>query len=409
MRLWNRNFTILALGSLISALGSSAAGFAFGILIFKETGSPLTLAIFTVANIVPRVITNFLVGPFIDRHSRKKIIVYLDFFYALIFAGITLILYTGYFDVLAFTLIAAFFGILDTIYQTAFMSMFPEVIPKGFHSKAYSFASLVWPVSAAIMAPTAAFMIENFDKGIAILMFFNAVTFFITALLESTIKIKEKLNEKEVFEGFEFIRDLQEGIKYYKKEKGVLAIGVLFAAFSFVYASQDLLRMPYFVNHDVFTIQHFSYLITASAAGRIFGGVIHYFFKYPPHKRFIIAVTVYFSVEFLGATMLFMPYFIMIIVSFLIGVLSVTSYNIRMSATQTYIPADMRGRINSTQQLLWNFGAIIGALIIGTIAEYSNLDYRVIILFASSVSLTAIFLIPIRMNKEFINIYNKDV
>lgn len=409
MKLWNRNFTILAIGSFISALGSSAAGFGFGILIFTKTGSPLTLALFTVANILPRVITNFVIGPFIDRHSRKRIIVFIDFFYSILFAGIAMILFTGFFDVFTFTIIAAFFGVLDTIYRTAFMSLYPEVIPKGFHSKAYSFASLIWPISAAIMAPTAAFMIENFDKGIAILMVFNAVTFIVTASLEVTINLKEKLNDKETGGGFEFIQDFREGINYYKTEKGVLGIGLLFAAFSFVYASQDLLRMPYFINHNIYTLQHFSFLITAGALGRIFGGVIHYFFKYPPHKRFLIAVTVYFSVELLGATMLYMPYILMIIVSFTIGILSVTSFNIRMSATQTYIPSNMRGRINSTQEFFWNVGAIIGALIIGSIAEFSSLDFRMIILLTSTVSLTAIFFIPIRMKSEFKNIYNKDV
>jgi|LGOV01.1.fsa_nt_gb MFS family permease len=409
MKLWNRNFTILAIGSFISALGSSAAGFGFGILIFTKTGSPLTLAIFTVANVLPRVITNIVIGPFIDRNSRKKIIVSIDFFYTIIFGAIAMILFTGYFDVLAFTLIAAFFGVLDTIYQTAFMSLYPDAIPKGFHSKAYSFASLIWPISAAIMAPTAAFMIATFEDGIAILMAFNAITFLVTATLETTINIKEKLNKKVVSEGIEFINDFKEGIKYYHKEKGVLGIGILFAAFSFVYASQDLLRMPYFINHDIFSLQHFSFLITAGAVGRVSGGIIHYFFKYPPHKRFLIAVTVYFSVELLGATMLFMPYFLMIIVSFTIGILSVTSFNIRMSATQTYIPADMRGRINSTQQLMWNAGAIIGALIIGVVAEFSGLDFRTIIVLTSTVSITAIFFIPIRMKNEFKNIYNQDV
>ncbi|PAT02260.1 hypothetical protein CI105_02645 [Candidatus Izimaplasma bacterium ZiA1] len=410
MRLWNRNFTILVIGSFISALGSAAAGLGFGFLVFKETGSPLSLALITVASILPRVVTNFVIGPFIDRNSRKKIVVSLDFFYAILFAVIGVILFSGFFSVLLFTLLAAFFGILDTVYQTAFMSMFPEVIPKGFHSKAYSLSSLIWPLSAAVMAPIAAFMIETFTYGIGIIMLFNAVTFLITASMESTIIIKEKLNEKRIKEDEPaFVTDMKEGINYHKKEKGILGIGLLFMAFSFVYASQDLLRMPYFVNSDMYTLVHFSYIVSAGAAGRIAGGIIHYIIKYPPHKRFMIAIIVYFSVEVLGASMLYMPYFIMIIISFLIGILSVTSFNIRMSATQIYIPGEMRGRVNSIQQLLWNLGAILGALVIGSIAEFTSIDYREIILFTSIVSLSAIVLIPLRMRNEFKNIYNKDV
>jgi len=408
MKLWNRNFTILTIGSLISALGSAAAGIGFGILIYTKTGSPLTLAIFTIANIIPRVLTNFLVGPFIDRNSRKKIIVSLDCLYACMFAVISYVLYQGYFDVLAFTVVGSLFGVLDTIYQTAFMSLFPEVISEGNHSRAYSLSSLIWPISAAVMAPIAAFMIDNISFGIALLMLFNSITFFITASLEATMKIKEKLNTSQVIR-FQFVTDLREGIKYYKKEKGILGIGVLFAAFAFVYAAQDLLRMPYFINSDVLTIQHFSFIITAGAVGRMAGGVVHYIFKYPTDKKFLIAVSVYITVEILSATLLFMPYVVMIVFSFVVGLLSVTSFNIRMSATQTYIPSDIRGRVNSTQHLLWNFGAILGTLIIGLIAEYSTYDYRYILLFVSIVSISAVFLIPIRMKDEFKKIYNKDV
>lgn len=407
MKLWNKNFTILIGGSFISALGSAAAGLGFGILIFIETRSPLALAIFTLANIIPRVITNFLVGPFIDRNSRKKIIVSIDFFYAFLFGAFSYILFDGFFDVTTFTLLAALVGVVDTVYQTSFMSMFPETVPKGFHSKAYSLASLIWPISAAIMAPITAYLIENFEYGIALLMLFNAITFFVTASMESTIRIKEKLNTDKV-EKFQFIYDIKAGLNYYKVEKGIMGIAILFASFSFVYSGSDLLRMPYFLNHDVLTLSNFSLLISANAVGRIIGGLVHYLFKYPPKHRFLIAVTVYFTVEVLAATQLFFPYAIMVTISFIIGLLASTSFNIRMTATQTYIPSEMRGRVNSAQQLLWNIGAILGVIIIGVIAEFTSINYRIIILGMSVVSITTIFLVPLKMHKEFKKIYNSD-
>jgi MFS family permease len=408
-KLWNRNFSILTIGSFISAFGSAAAGIAFGILIYKQTGSPLTLALFTIANIIPRMITSIFVGPFVDRNSRVKMIYRIDYFYSIFFSLVALILFTGYFNVWVFTIIAAFFGIVDTIYQIAFTSLFPEVITQGNHSKAYSISSLIWPISAAIMAPIATFLIENFEFGVAILMVFNALTFVITATIETQIKLEEKLNTKKVHSKITFIEDIKEGLHYYKLEKGILGIGVLFAAFSFVYAASDLLRMPYFVNHPTLTLQNFSLLISASAIGRMVGGIIHYIFKYPTAKKYLIAVSVYITVEVLGATLLYMPYIMMVVVSFIVGLLSVTSFNIRMSATQTYLPSHIRGRVNSTQQMLWNIGTILGTLTIGLIAEYSGLEYRLIILLASVVSLSAIFIFPIGMKNEFKKIYNVDV
>ncbi len=407
-KLWNRNFTILTLGTFVSALGSAAASIALGIFIYLETKSPLILAIFSIINILPRVITSFLIGPFIDRHSRIKTIYLIDFFYFTFFTVFSIILFRGYFDVVVFTAIAAFIGVVDTTYQTAYMSLFPELITKNNASKAYSTSSLIWPISAAIMAPIATFFIESFTYGVAMLMAFNAVTFFIAATMETTIKVEETLNTAKT-EKWKFIHDLKEGFDYYKREKGIAGIAIVFMAFSLGYAISDLLRMPFFVEHDIYTIQHFSYLVTAGSVGRIVGGIIHYRIKIPSNKKYLIAVSVYFTVEIMGAVTLLSPYYLMIVFMFIIGVLSVTSFNIRMSATQTYIHSSIRGRVNSVFQLLWSVGGIIGLMTAGLIAEYTNIPYEWVIFGVIFITVPMIILFPVRMKKHFENIYNMEL
>jgi MFS family permease len=406
-RLWTRDFSILVLGSLISALGSAAAGIGFGILIYRETGSPFTLALFTVANILPRMVTAFVAGPFVDRHSRRKIIYTLDFLSAASYVGVAVALFSGYFDVVVFTVLAALFGVVDTVYQLAFMSLFPDAIAEGQFSKAYSLSSLIWPLSAALMAPVAAFMIERFQDGIAILMAFNAATYFIAACFETTMRIPERIDRSET-RGPRFIADLKQGFSYYRKERGVLGIGLLFLCFAVVWAAHDVLVMPFFLTSDVFTIQDYSFLISANSIGRIVGGIVHYTFTYPPKKRFTIAVTVYFTIEIIAAVYLFLPYALMVALNFLTGLLAVTSFNIRMSATQSYLPPEMRGRINSTQALLTDIGTIAGCLGAGAVAEWSGIPFRTILLAVAFVSISAIFLFPLRMHRDFKKIYNAD-
>jgi MFS family permease len=408
-RLWNRNFGILTIGSFVSALGSAAAGFGFGVLVYQKTGSPLLLALFTIANLVPRMITGFLVGPFIDRHSRIRIIYLLDFFSAFCFTGVAIALFSDYYNTLVFTLLAGFFGVIDTVYQVAFMTLFPETIPKGQHSRAYSIASLLWPVAGAIMTPLAAFLADGLAHGIAWLMVINAFSYLIAALVETTMHLEETVNRK-VSVRFRFLEDFREGFRYFQREKGIFWITMLFLVFSFGYAVHDLLTLPFFMAEGGFTLQDYSFVMSANMVGRIVGGFIHYFLSYPPKKRFAIALTVYLIVELIAATYLFIPILAVIIgISFLNGLLSVTSFTIRMSATQAYIPGSLRGRINSTQGFLWNVGTILGALATGFVAEYSGLDYRVIFLLSAVITFGAIFLIPLRRREEFKQIYNAEV
>ena len=288
------------------------------------------------------------------------------------------------------------------------MSVFPEIIPEGNFSKAYSLSSLIWPLSSAIMTPLSAFFILNFENGTAIIMLFNAITFIIAAIFETTIDIKEKLNTKPAH-GNQFIFDMKEAVDYYRKEPGVLAIGLLFTAFAYIYSTHDVLYLPFFESAANFTIQDYSFMISANALGRITGGLVHYLFKYPVNRRYQIALTVYFLVEIIGATQLYYPYPLMVGSAFFTGLIAVTSFNIRMSATQSYIPNDKRARINSAQNLMHGFGSIAGLLITGYLATYVVSDYRMLLLVSATVSIGAIILFPVRLKKEFIKIYNREV
>lgn len=408
-KLWNRNFVFLSSGSFVYTFGSTAAGFAFTYLVYDQSGSPLVLALFMVANLLPRMITGFLAGPFVDRHSRVKTISILNFASALGYIVLGLALFGGFYDVMVFTLVSALFGILDTVYQLAYMSLYPESIPKGRHSQAYAMASLLGPLSAAIAAPLAALIVDKWGNGIAWLLVLNGASCLASGITGISLRLQEELNKKPNTR-LALIEDFREGFHYFRQEKGIWGITMLFTLFSFGYAVHGLLTLPFFMTSSVFTSQDYSFVISANNIGRMVGSLVLYKNSYPGNKRFFIAVGVYFIVELMSATYLFLPLLVLILlVSFVNGILSVTSYTIRMSSTMAYIPAKLRGRINSTQSFLWNMGTIVGAIATGFVAEYTGFDYRVIFLMSAVISLSAILLIPVRMHKDFKKIYNAEV
>ena len=49
------------------------------------------------------------------------------------------------------------------------------------------------------------------------------------------------------------------------------------------------------------------------------------------------------------------------------GILGVTSYNIRISATQSYVPDEKKGRFNGTFAMLTTVGMLLGQLISGAL------------------------------------------
>ncbi len=78
------------MGQTISTLGSSFTSFAFPLLIFKLTGSSLNLALMVVATVLPYPLFGLVIGAWVDRVNRKRVMVLTDLARALVIASIPL-------------------------------------------------------------------------------------------------------------------------------------------------------------------------------------------------------------------------------------------------------------------------------------------------------------------------------
>ena len=139
--------------------------------------------------------------------------------------------------------------------------------------------------------------------------------------------------------------------------------------------------------------------------GRLVGGLIHYRFVYPTGKKFVIALFVYTTITVMSAVELFLPVVPMMLVFFLSGVLSVTSYNIRISATQSYVPDRIRARFNGTFQMVCSVGQILGQVLAGVCSQFAQ--ERTIILCAMALNMAAIYGIVWPGRAQVKKVYNR--
>src|SRR6266487_5310656 len=78
-------------GQTISNLGSSFTSFAVPLLIFQLTGSALNLAAASVATSVPGLLFGLLIGAWVDRVDRKRLMIRADLIRAVVIASIPLL------------------------------------------------------------------------------------------------------------------------------------------------------------------------------------------------------------------------------------------------------------------------------------------------------------------------------
>lgn len=407
-KLWTKDFTTITLGSVVSMMGNSIAGFAMSLFVLDYMESTLLYAIYIFLYTLPQIAAPVISGPLMDRFSRRKTIYALDFCSATIYILLAVLIFLDYFNFGIFATVTFIIGTINSVYMVAFESFYPMLITEGNYSKAYSISGTLQTMTF-FMLPLATVAYNAF--GLAPLLAVNSVFFFIAAVFEtqiSDVESVQKIHPEGSYSTKTYFSDMKEGIRYLISEKGLLAVTLYFTAMSVAGGASQVITLPWF--KGAFDNGEYLYMFVSifSVIGRSLGGVIHYKIQLPAAKKFGIALFVYISISVVEAFYLYTPLYSMAIGSFIIGIFGVTSYNIRVSATQSYVPHEMKGRFNGAFFMLNTIGALTGELLSGVLSEFIPMRATLTIFMLLFNALSAIIIIG-GNKKHVAPLYNRNV
>ena len=406
--LWTRDFTIITLGSVVSMVGNSLSGFAMSLMVLDYTSSSLFYAIYIMVFTLPQLIVPVFSGAILDRFSRKKTIYTLDYISSILYLTVGLLLFNGWFNYPLFALFVFILGSIQSIYQVAYQSFYPMLISEGNFSKAYSVASMLESVTVFIV-PVSTLVYNVF--GIGPLMLANALCFFIAATVETRIKTEEKYvtDQKATEEKnkiHQMLSDTKKGFEYLWQEKGLFFIALYFLFSSISGGATNVIYLPYMKAN--FAHGEYYYLLFGGfmMLGRVITSSWHYRNKLPVNKKFLITFIVYTTLSLINGALLYLPLTIMFILGFIQGCMGVTSYTIRISATQSYVPDEKKGRFNGAFNMLSVLGCLIGEGIAGVLSEL--MDMRLVVVLVEVVVFASAVLIMGGGRKSVAPIYNRE-
>lgn len=408
--LWTRDFTIITAGSVISMFGNAMSGFAMSLMVLDISDSTLLYAVYIAMYTVPQLIVPVFSGALLDRYSRKRTIYTLDFISAGLYFIMAAVLATGWFSFPVFAGYCFLLGSIESAYMVAYESFYPLLISEGNYQKAYSIQSIL-ETTSAVMVPVSAFLYKGI--GIAPLLAGNGICFFIAAVMETRIRSEENYIETQRSTRLEnagrirqMMADTREGFEYLMSEKGLMAVAAFFAFIAVTGGVSNVITLPYFKN--TFDNGEYIYMLVwgCGLAGRAIGGGIHYKTVIPASKRYIVALCLYILNALNEGFYLFFPVPVMMLMCFVIGVGGVTTYTIRISATQSYVPDEKKGRFNGAFNMLFMIGAVLGEMTAGFVSE--AVSERTILMTAMLVE-AALALVIIGGSKKHIEkIYNRE-
>ncbi|MEG0274912.1 MAG: MFS transporter, partial [Longicatena sp.] len=251
--LWTFDFTVITIGTIISAIGSVAMSFALSLVVFDETQSTWLTGVFTAVSFIPSVVIPLLVAPYVDKHNRKHLIVRLDMLSGILYLIFTIYLLNNDFSYYMYLLFTVLIGSIGAIYNLAYSSLYPELIPQGFAQKGYSISSVIYPSVVAFVTPIASFMYISF--GIVSVCLLEGILLLGASFFEHLIRYQEHRDSTEdTYTLKTYKEDIFEGLGYLKKEKGIRNIYSYMAVSNGSAQGISLMMQAFFQSSTIFTV-----------------------------------------------------------------------------------------------------------------------------------------------------------
>ena len=409
-KLFTKDFTLVVIGQIISLFGNAAVRFALPLYLLNQTGSSALYGAVMACALVPAILLLPVGGMIADRVNKRNVMVILDFTTAGIILAFTLL--HGRFDLvflLTLTLMLLY-GIAGA-YQPTVQASIPALVGQEHFMRANavinvvsSFASLIGPVLGGILYSA---------YGLLPVLKMCIVSFVLSAVMELFITIPYVRQSSEGSIVKNAGRDLAESVRFIRKERPVIANGLLVTCgINLFLSAMIIVGLPYLITEVLpFTAVQanrlYGYAQGALAAGGIAGGIGAGVLADKLQVRkagdlLIIGSACVFPIGLaLMWTKLAVPVYLVITVCcFVIMVIS-TVFSVQVMAfVQTETPAHLIGKVLSVAMLVSMCAQPLGNAMYGFLFEVCAGCEAAVVLFAGTVSLV----IAVRARKLFLSL-----
>lgn len=226
-----RNFTLFWLSGSVSQLGSAMTSYALIIWAYQQTKSAMTVSLMSFSMYLPYICISIFAGAFIDRHSKKKIMLITDFMAAICTFVIFLLIVTNQFQIWHIYIVNMVIGFANSFQSPAQSVAVGIMVPKEEYARASgmnSFSNNLLTVATPMLAASLISVVGL--KGILLI---DVVTFlFAEGVLLFFIKIPEVIN-KNANKNQSIFAGCKEGVQFLCNHKGILYIVLSMACMNF--------------------------------------------------------------------------------------------------------------------------------------------------------------------------------
>lgn len=276
-RLFNRDFTLLWCGQLVSNIGSQALTIAIMYWLMEATGSATRMGLFLTISMLPTVLLGPIGGAFADRHSRRAILIISDLASGVSVLGLAWLFLRGGLtpdDLVTWVLlVGAAVGTSQAFFRPAVQAATPDIVPARRLAGANALLQLSLQTSGFVGQALGGLAYRWL--GAPLLFVIDGVSYLVSALSEAFIRIPRPDRGADATPGPRaFQRDLVEGFRYVRDREGMLGFMIGAAALNF-FIMPIVVLLPFYV--DLYLgagAAWYGFLLAALSAGSIVGTIV---------------------------------------------------------------------------------------------------------------------------------------
>jgi MFS family permease len=354
--LTNRSFLFVWAGNAISELGGAFGTFCNSILVYQQTGSTMALGGMWLLYFIPSLILQLFIGPFIDRWSRKWIMIFSQWARGVIFLIPLLALVTGSFHTWDIFVVQMVVGLITPLYTPANQAITPSIVPEEKLKSAN--AAIDGTVRLmTFLAPAIGGMVVEAAGVKPTLIFVCAMLLMSGTLL---LFIKERRVQHTIRKTW--LQQFRDGITYFFKQRLIVWLGIFLAFVQFGVGVTMVVTLPYITKVLSGTYAQYGYFMASFPLGYAAGTMLVGKMEYKSRRMLMLGALVIGGLTYIFLGVNHNVYFALVTEA-IAGVAMAVFGVHNMTLCQQIVPNELMGKVFSVRLFI-----IRGALPLGVSA-----------------------------------------
>ncbi|MBD2515973.1 MFS transporter [Nostoc sp. FACHB-973] len=289
-------FILIWIGQVLSLVGSRMTSFALSIWIYQHTNSNTQFTLLILSTTLPAIIISPIAGVFVDRWSRRWIMIISDFCAGLCTLTIAWLFMNGNLEVWSLCLISAISSGFSAFQSLAYSSATTLLVPKEQLGRASSMTQIRLAI-AEILSPVlaTALLVSVQIPGVIIIDLTTLCFALICLLLVNFPEVqiaKPKTDREEVGFLSSLLQEVTFGWNYLIERPGLIGLVIFIGISNFLIGFDEALTTPLVLSFT--SIQNLGTISSIASSGMLVGSLVMSFWGGLERQINIIFISMFF-------------------------------------------------------------------------------------------------------------------